>query len=137
MTGALAGSVDVTTWTLWLAAVLSALGLGRLLTTEEPIARLVALNVTGAGTLLVLVGLSTRTGPPDAVPQALALTGIVITVAVTGVALVLAVRSGGTSDEPGAGDEAADTDTATDASAPDADETPTADSDTSGGDDAR
>ncbi|MDO5626699.1 MAG: NADH-quinone oxidoreductase subunit K [Mobilicoccus sp.] len=86
-------NLDVTTWTLWLAAVLTALGLGRLLTTEDPIARLVALNVTGAGTLLVLVGLSTRTDTPDAIPQALALTGIVITVAVTGVALVLAVRS--------------------------------------------
>lgn len=76
--------------TLWLAGLLTGLGVVRLLTVEDLIARLVALNVTGAGTLLALVGLSVRTGTADAVPQALALTGIVITLAFTGVGVVLA-----------------------------------------------
>ena len=75
--------------TLWLAGVIVGLGVVRLLTVEDLIARLVALNVTGAGTLLALVGLSVRAGVVDAVPQALALTGIVITLAFTGVGVVL------------------------------------------------
>lgn len=75
--------------TLWVAAVLVGLGVVRLLTVEDLIARLVAVNVVGAGALLALVGLSVRTGVVDAVPQALALTGIVITVAFTGVGLIL------------------------------------------------
>lgn len=75
--------------TLWLAAALIGLGVVRLLTVEDYIARLVAVNVVGSGTLLALVGLSVRTATVDAVPQALALTGIVITVAFTGVGLVL------------------------------------------------
>lgn len=76
--------------TLWLAALLVGIGVVRLLTVSDVIARLVAMNVVGAGTLLALVGLSVRTEVVDAVPQALALTGIVITVAFTGVGLVLA-----------------------------------------------
>lgn len=75
--------------TLWLAGLLTGLGAVRLLTVEDLIARLVALNVTGAGTLLGLVGLSVRTGVVDPVPQALALTGIVITLAFTGVGIIL------------------------------------------------
>jgi multicomponent Na+:H+ antiporter subunit C len=75
--------------TLGLAGLLTGLGVVRLLTVADLIARLVALNVTGAGTLLALVGLSVRTGVVDAVPQALALTGIVITLAFTGVGVVL------------------------------------------------
>lgn len=75
--------------TLWLAAALIGLGVVRVLTVEDYIARLVAVNVVGSGTLLALVGLSVRTEIVDAVPQALALTGIVITVAFTGVGLVL------------------------------------------------
>jgi multicomponent Na+:H+ antiporter subunit C len=101
--------------TLWLAALLIGLGVVRLLTVEDLIARLVAINVIGAGTLLALVGLSVRTEVVDAVPQALALTGIVITVAFTGVGLILVrvleagpsstgeqddARSTGPSDEP-------------------------------------
>jgi multicomponent Na+:H+ antiporter subunit C len=75
--------------TLWVAGLLAGLGVVRMLTVQDLIARLVALNVTGAGTLLALVGLSVRTGVVDAVPQALALTGIVITLAFTGVGVVL------------------------------------------------
>lgn len=86
--------------TLWLSAALTALGAVRLLTVDDLIARLVALNVMGAGTLLALVGLSVRAGLSDAVPQALALTGIVITVAFTGVGLLLARAAEEGSDAP-------------------------------------
>ncbi|MGO1182946.1 MAG: NADH-quinone oxidoreductase subunit K [Micrococcaceae bacterium] len=75
--------------TLWLGALLAGIALIRLLTVEEPLARLIALNITGGGTLMILVGLAVRSETPDPVPQALALTGIVITVAFTGVGLVL------------------------------------------------
>lgn len=82
--------VSLSALTLWLGAALSGLGLVRMLTAGSLIVRLVAMNILGSGTLLILVGLSVRTPEPDPVPQALALTGIVITVAFTGVGLLLA-----------------------------------------------
>ncbi|GIG40526.1 hypothetical protein Cph01nite_22880 [Cellulomonas phragmiteti] len=76
-----------------LGAVVTLLGAVRLLTTADLLRRVVALNVAGVGTLLVLVALAARgPGDPDPVLHALALTGIVITVAVTGLALVLVRR---------------------------------------------
>lgn len=78
---------------LVLGAVVTLLGAARLLTTPDHLRQVIALNVAGAGTLLVLVSLgSDGTGTADPVLQALALTGIVITVAVTGLALVLVRR---------------------------------------------
>ncbi|TKR22013.1 hypothetical protein FA014_18720 [Cellulomonas hominis] len=78
---------------LVLGAVVTLLGATRLLTTRDHLRQVIALNVAGAGTLLVLVALgSDGTGTADPVLQALALTGIVITVAVTGLALVLVRR---------------------------------------------
>lgn len=81
--------ITLATLTLWLGALLAGIAVLRLLTVEDLLARLIAVNVTGGATLLVLVGLAVRTSPSDPVPQALALTGIVITVAFTGVGLVL------------------------------------------------
>lgn len=78
---------------LALGAVVTVLGAVRLLTTADAMRRVVALNVTGAGTLLILVSLAANgPGEPDPVLQALALTGIVITISVTGLALVLVRR---------------------------------------------
>lgn len=82
--------VAQTTWFALVAGVLVVLGLARLATSQDWIVRLLALNITGAGTLVLLVALAGRTQPPDPIPHALALTGIVITVAVTAVGLVLA-----------------------------------------------
>lgn len=82
--------VSQTTWYALVAGALVVLGLARLATAHDWIVRLLALNITGAGTLVLLVALAGRTDPADPVPHALALTGIVITVAVTGVGLVLA-----------------------------------------------
>lgn len=81
--------LTLATLTLWLGALVATIAILRLLTVEDDLSRLIAVNVTGGGTLLVLVGLAVRTSPSDPVPQALALTGIVITVAFTGVGLVL------------------------------------------------
>lgn len=79
-------------WYLLVGAVLLSLGAVRLLTARDLVVRLVALNVASAGGLLALVALAARTDEPDPVPHALALTGIVITVAVTGAGLALVRR---------------------------------------------
>ena len=54
--------------------------------------KILAFNIMGSGTFLLLVGLSQRSGMPDPVPQAMVLTGIVVTVAATALALALARR---------------------------------------------
>ncbi len=51
--------------------------------------RLLAFNVMGTGSFLILVGLAQHTRGPDPVPQALVLTGIVVAVASTALALVV------------------------------------------------
>jgi multicomponent Na+:H+ antiporter subunit C len=79
---------------LGVAVALVLLGVVRLLFTRDLVRRVVALNVAGSGVLLVLVAVSVRSDParPDPVPQALVLTGIVVTVSVTAVALGLVRR---------------------------------------------
>lgn len=74
------------------ALVLFSLGLVRVSLASDHVARLVALNVMGGGTLLVLIVLAARSDPIDPVLSALAITGLVITVAFTGFGLVLAER---------------------------------------------
>ena len=51
--------------------------------------RILAFNLMGSGAFLVLVGLAQRNGVPDPVPQAMVLTGIVVAVAATALALAL------------------------------------------------
>lgn len=72
-------------------ALLFAIGAVRLLLTGDVVTRVIALNVSGAGSLVILGALAYGTDPsePDPVLHALVLTGIVITVSVTGLALVL------------------------------------------------
>lgn len=57
-----------------------------------PLRRVLALNVASNGAFLVLVGLAQRTGGRDPVPQAMVLTGIVVAVAATALALALLRR---------------------------------------------
>lgn len=92
--------MSAVSWFLLVGAALFALGSVRLLTAQDVIVRLVALNVAGSGGLLALVALAARTDEPDPVPHALALTGIVITVAVTGVGLAVVRRLEGEEGEP-------------------------------------
>jgi multicomponent Na+:H+ antiporter subunit C len=80
---------------LLVAAALAVLGAARLLLTRDLMTRVLALNVSSAGVLMVLVVLAVRggePGAPDPVLHALVLTGIVITVSVTGLAIGLVRR---------------------------------------------
>lgn len=86
-------------WYLLVGAALLAVGAVRTLTARDPVVRLVALNVASGGGLLALAAFATRGDEPDPVPHALALTGIVITVAVTGVGLALVRRVESDEDE--------------------------------------
>ncbi|MGD2074994.1 MAG: NADH-quinone oxidoreductase subunit K [Gammaproteobacteria bacterium] len=75
-------------------AALFALGLRGALLHRHLLGRVLAINVCGAGVFLVLVALAYR-GPtlaPDPVPQALVLTGIVVAVSATALALALGRR---------------------------------------------
>lgn len=84
--------MTVTEWYLWVGSALVVLGLGPALLGADRIRRLVALNVMSAGTLVILLAVAGRTDPPDPVLHALALTSIVITVAMTGLGVVLTRR---------------------------------------------
>jgi multicomponent Na+:H+ antiporter subunit C len=79
---------------LVVAGALVVLGVVRLVLTTDLVRQILALNVASAGVLLVLVTVAARSDPdqPDPVPHALVLTGIVVTVSVTAVALGLARR---------------------------------------------
>lgn len=70
------------------------IGFYSLLVQEHPLRRILSLNVMGSGVFLFLVALGTQTpGPvPDPVPRAMVLTGIVVSVCATGLALALADR---------------------------------------------
>ena len=72
---------------------LISLGLHALLVREHLLRKVLALNVLGSGTFMVLVATAHRgEGPPDPVPHALVLTGIVVAVSATALALALARR---------------------------------------------
>lgn len=71
-----------------------AIALGGLLLRHHLLHRIIALNMMGAAVFLVLVAMAGR-GPEasaDPVPQAMVLTGIVVTVGATALALALACR---------------------------------------------
>lgn len=95
-------------WYLVLGTLLGIAGTVRLMLTRDLMARLVAMNVVGVGSLLILLavaaiapeagtGAGAQTGTQagaesDAVLSALVITGLVITVAFTGVGAVLIRR---------------------------------------------
>lgn len=93
-------------WYLLLGTVIAVAGAVRLLLTRDLMARLVAMNVVGVGSLLILVSLAARSGPAagredgltDPVLSALVITGLVITVAFTGLGAVLIRRIEGAQD---------------------------------------
>jgi multicomponent Na+:H+ antiporter subunit C len=72
--------------------LLWAIGLGGMLLLQSLLRRILAFNVMGSGTFLVLVGLAQRHGISDPVPQAMVLTGIVVAVAATALAIALTRR---------------------------------------------
>jgi len=70
------------------------LGLYALIVHTHLLRKILALNVMGSGVFLVLVALAKRTGnaTPDPVPHAMVITGIVVAVSATALALTLMVR---------------------------------------------
>lgn len=71
-------------------ALLFVLGLAGLILHVHLLRKILAFNIMGSGSFLVLVGLAQRQGVPDPVPQAMVLTGIVVAVSATALALILA-----------------------------------------------
>ena len=72
--------------------LLFAIGATGTILLAEALRRVLAFNIMGSGACVVLVSLAQRNGIADPVPQAMVLTGIVVAVAATGVALALARR---------------------------------------------
>lgn len=91
-------------------AVLIGLGLYGFITHAHLLRRLIAFNVIGSGVFLLFGAMGARVpgAPPDPVPQALIITGIVVALAATalGVGLVLAyARTSGRAHLPQDGEE--------------------------------
>lgn len=74
--------------------VLLGMGFYRLVIAPHLVKKILALNISGAGVFLFLVAVANRTpgAVPDPVPHAMVLTGIVVAVSATAVALGLACR---------------------------------------------
>lgn len=72
--------------------LLFVLGLGGMILLGQPLRKILAFNLMGSGAFLTLVGLAQRGGVADPVPQAMVLTGIVVSVAATALALALVRR---------------------------------------------
>jgi len=79
---------------LLLGAALFVLGLHGVFARRNLLRKIIAVNVTGTGVFLVFIATAARTAGeiPDPVPHAMVLTGIVVSVCATGLALVLADR---------------------------------------------
>jgi len=75
-------------------AFLFATGVYGLLARKHLLHKVISGNFLGSGVFLVLIGLAGRSSAesPDPVPQAMVLTGIVVTVALTALALALIKR---------------------------------------------
>lgn len=71
---------------------LCGVGLFGFLALAHLLRKLLAFNVMGSGVFLIMVGLAQRQGERDPVPQALVLTGIVVAIAATALAVVLIRR---------------------------------------------
>jgi multicomponent Na+:H+ antiporter subunit C len=76
------------------AAALVAIGLRGLIVRRGLIRRILAVNIAGAGVFLLLVALAARAQDPgpDPVPHAMVLTGIVVAVSATSLAVAIARR---------------------------------------------
>lgn len=74
-------------------AALVGIGVYGLLQNQHPLRQLLALNVVGASIFLILVAFAKGgEGPPDPVPHAMVLTGIVIAISATAYGLALIRR---------------------------------------------
>lgn len=75
-------------------AALFTIGLHGLIAYSHLLRKILAANVISSGVFLILIALAYRTGSagPDPVPQAMVLTGIVVSISASALALVLANR---------------------------------------------
>jgi multicomponent Na+:H+ antiporter subunit C len=74
-------------------ALICSIGVYGMLARPHLLHTVVAANLMGSGIFLILIGLGNRTeGRPDPVPQAMVLTGIVVTVALTALGLAIVKR---------------------------------------------
>lgn len=73
----------------WSGVVLFGLGLFGFIAHRHLLRRLLAFNIMGSGVFLILVGLAQDGRGVDPVPHALVITGIVVAVASTALALVV------------------------------------------------
>ena len=73
----------------WSGVLLFGLGLFGFIVHRHLLRRLLAFNIMGSGAFLVLVGLAQDGRGVDPVPQAMVITGIVVAVASTALALVI------------------------------------------------
>jgi multicomponent Na+:H+ antiporter subunit C len=73
----------------WIGVGLFVLGLFSFIVHRHLVRRLLAFNIMGSGSFLLLVGLAQDGRGIDPVPQAMVLTGIVVAVASTALALVI------------------------------------------------
>jgi multicomponent Na+:H+ antiporter subunit C len=82
------------------AVALICLGLHGLLVRRHLLRKILALNVTSSGIFLLLIAVARRNedGIPDPVPHAMVLTGIVVAVAATALALGILRRMSGEAD---------------------------------------
>jgi len=71
------------------------LALHGLMMSTDAIRRLIAVNLMGAGTFIVMVALAGRVSPPDPVLHALVVTGLVVAISATAFALRLITASRG------------------------------------------
>lgn len=67
------------------------IGLHGLVLRRSLLRKILALNIMDSGVFMILLSLAARSDPPDPVPQAMVLTGIVVAVSATALALVLLV----------------------------------------------
>jgi multicomponent Na+:H+ antiporter subunit C len=73
-------------------AAMLCIGLFAFLAARHVLRRILALNIMGSGVFMMLVALAARTDPPDPIPHALVLTGIIVAVCATALALALLSR---------------------------------------------
>lgn len=80
--------------TLYLAVASAAVAAGvyGLWARRHLVHKLLAANILGTGVFLVLIAIARRTDPPDPVPHALVLTGIVVAVSLTAFSVFLIRR---------------------------------------------
>jgi len=89
--------MNLSNWYALTAVALFGLGLYGLTACEHAVRKILALNVMGSGVFLFLVAAAYR-GPqarPDPVPHAMVLTGIVVAVSASALALAIARRLSG------------------------------------------